>query len=699
MRSDPFENAPWLSSASWASGAALALAGLLAVFHGRDPTHGILLGAGLAVLALRGLADAVRRESRPRVRLRASLLLGTLVALTGAAVASVAQLPPVWRVLAGVTGAQGLLVALGPIERQGVRHWVVPALGHATALLGSALLALGGTPFSPGAALAHAAGLSLLALHAHWAQRADAVPSSARRREGWETVLLSCIVLAAGALTVPYAASLDLVPLPDAAAPLGVEAALAAAVVGLALLCAPPPAPRWLRSKAGVALDVLAHGAAAIALLNVLFLGLSFVSGFSLRLLFGVLFAWQLLVIGMEMRTLRHAERRRRRGVRVLVAPDAREPVTVIVPAANEASVLPASMERNLKVPYPLRFVLVPATKSVDATVEAAHRIARENPDRVRVVEGVTGSKAEDLNLAWRDVETPFVLLLDADETIDERSLLHGLQVLREDPSVGLVQGRKVSRAPDDGWLARFVSAERRYSTWMDHVMHGEDLGSSHFGGSAALLRREVPPALGGWTDQTLTEDIEFTLRLHLQDRWRLVYHPEMVVRESDPATFQDLLRQRTRWARGWAQCFALYFPKIVRARHRLGRRRAFGLVLLLLIAVSALWTTLVPATLLLRLAGISPILPIAVAVPLTLLLLPGRLLAYGYAALRDPVIPMRFTPQRFVELAGQAYLWIMMGWFVQLHALYLEFSSAPRVWYVTCKRSGAARVPVGGGG
>ncbi|HET6403041.1 MAG TPA: glycosyltransferase family 2 protein [Candidatus Thermoplasmatota archaeon] len=528
--------------------------------------------------------------------------------------------------------------------------------------------------------LAYAAGFAALLLHAQWGREPD----------GWEVLVLALVVLGLSAISLVYAASLDVGAGLAAWLPVAVGAAFACGVAALALTAAPPAAPRFLRERAGIAIDVVAHGAAGIALLNMLFLAFSLVSGWSLKVVFTILFSWQLMVIALEFRTVRHAEKRRRRATPALVRALHRDPVTVVVPAANEGAVLPASLEQNLAVPYPLRFVLVPATKSKDDTVAIAHEYARRYPDRVRVVEGSTGSKAEDLNLAWRTIDTPFVLLLDADETIDADSLQRALDVMHRDRGVGVVQGRKVSRDPRAGALARFVSAERRYCTWLDHVMHGESLGSAHFGGSAALLRREVPNSLGGWTDRTMTEDIEFTLRVHLDDRWRIVYLPEMVVRESDPTTLGELLKQRTRWARGWAQCFRLYFGDVLRASRRLGAARAFGLVLLLLISVSALWTTFVPATLLMRIAGISPLLPVVVALPLALILLPARLIAYSYAAFRDPVIPLEKTPARAAELALHAYLWILFGWLVQLHALYLEVSSAPRVWYVTAKKAAA---------
>ncbi|HUR67796.1 MAG TPA: glycosyltransferase family 2 protein [Candidatus Thermoplasmatota archaeon] len=569
-------------------------------------------------------------------------------------------------------------LALLAITRAG-RRPLVPLLGHAVVAAASIGALLGGDPTRPAVALAYAGGFATLLLHAEWS-----------RRTQWDVVVLALVVAGLSAMSIVYVGSLDVWPEAAALFPAVSAIAIACGAAAFALLALRPRAPRALRERAGIVLDVVAHGAAAMALLNILFLAFSLVSGWSLKLLFAILFAWQIMVITIEYRTVRHAERRRKRPAAPWVQRRHTERVTVIVPAANEAAVFPESLERNLAVPYPLTFILVPATKSTDATVALAHEYARRFPDRVRVVEGSSGSKADDLNVAWRAVDTRYVLLLDADETIDATSLERATEILRTDPSVGVVQGRKVSRAPEDGPLARFVSAERRYSTWMDQVHHGEALGSSHFGGSAALLRREVPPSVGGWTDRTMTEDIEFTLRLHLDDTWKIAYCPEMVVRECDPANLSELLRQRTRWARGWAQCFHLYFGDVVRERRRLGAGRAFGLILLLLISISALWTTFVPATILMRIAGVSPLMPVLVALPLTLVLLPSRLLAYGYAAFRDPVIPVRPSARRIAELALHAYLWIIFGWFVQLHALYLELSAAPRVWYVTAKRGRA---------
>src|SRR4029077_18075043 len=101
-------------------------------------------------------------------------------------------------------------------------------------------------------------------------------------------------------------------------------------------------------------------------------------------------------------------------------------------------AMLAETVRRNLAVDHPLTFILAVAGGPQDETVRVARALARQHPGRVRVVLGTTGSKAGDLNLAWRQVRPDAVLVLDADETIDKESLLHALAALRSAPDVGV---------------------------------------------------------------------------------------------------------------------------------------------------------------------------------------------------------------------------------------------------------------------
>jgi len=363
--------------------------------------------------------------------------------------------------------------------------------------------------------------------------------------------------------------------------------------------------------------------------------------------------------------------------------------VTLVVTAFDEADVLPASLDSNLDVLDELSVLLVPAEKSTDRTVAIAEEYRERYPDRVRVIEGTTGSKAGDLNLAWEHIDTPYVLLLDADETVNAGFVARGLAVLEDSPSVGIVQGRKIERHPYDSWLARFVTVERRHSTWIDHPFMHDVFGASHFAGSAALLRHEVPLAVDGWSDETLTEDIDLTLRLYLDTDWRVRYVPGMVAQALNPKSVLALVRQRRRWARGWVDALATYGVDILRNGRRLGWTRSVGLIWLLFMAVNAPLYTVFPALVVVWLLGLAPTVPIWLVASLAIIVFPARVTIFGYAALRDPEIPVRASPLSILELILHAYLWIPLTWLIQLHALYLQLSGAPKIWEGTEKDTG----------
>ena len=210
--------------------------------------------------------------------------------------------------------------------------------------------------------------------------------------------------------------------------------------------------------------------------------------------------------------------------------------------------------------------------------------------------------------------------------------------------------------------------------------------GASHFAGSAALLRHEVPLAVDGWSDETLTEDIDLTLRLYLDTDWRVRYVPGMVAQALNPKSVLALIRQRRRWARGWVDALATYGVDILRNGRRLGWVRSVGLIWLLFTAVNAPLYTVFPALVVVWLLGLAPTVPIWLVASLAIIVFPARVTIFGYAALRDPEIPVRASPLRILELILHAYLWIPLTWLVQLHALYLQLSGAPKIWEGTEK-------------
>jgi len=68
--------------------------------------------------------------------------------------------------------------------------------------------------------------------------------------------------------------------------------------------------------------------------------------------------------------------------------------------------------------------------------------------------------------------------------------------------------------------------------------------------GSAEAVRKDLLVKLGGWKTGSLTEDIEYTLRL-LKNGHRVVYLNELECDGEVPYKAKDLYRQQMRWAYG----------------------------------------------------------------------------------------------------------------------------------------------------
>lgn len=702
---------------SWYTTTGSALGGVVSIVLMGEPFGWLFLIVGMIGLIILALvnawqntkADEIQPESGELTVQVGMTLFFVAFILASELIPTTIDIPFVGRLAILMTGVQALFLAISVrrseipfIERIGV-----PSVGHSFIGLGSIILIISAfiIPHErvfQGVLLWYATGLSALALDTFWmGQRLDQItpsrPNSVSRY--WEQVLLGTITIGMSSLIFIVLTSVN-EPLTLEIASLGqpwaIETRLqrvaatvvgGATVIGFATLAAPASTPSVIQQFDRTSITISLQAVTTILLLNAMLLGLFFLLPGSFVLVFGILLGLVTVAVLVEYVRILYAHRKQGRGPPSDTPPPTEiPPVTVVIVAYNEADILQESIERNLERLTDLPFLLVPAANSTDGTVELAYEYQASHPDKIRVIEGTTGSKAGDLNLVWGNINTPYVLLLDADETADLAFVSQAVRVLEESQEVGIVQGRKIARRPEDSWMARFVSAERRLDTWINHQYIHDKFGANHFAGSAALLRQEVPLDIDGWSTRTLTEDIDLTLRIYLQTNWDISYHPDMTISNLKPATIIDLVRQRRRWARGWIEMFWRYTGAILRSRQTLGWTRTIGLLWELFATVGApFYLTSVSITLFV-LIGLGFSLPILLALFLAAVLLPARGISFVYAALRDPEIPISKRITRVGEVILYAYLWILILWLIQLHTIYLQLAGAPKRWEVTTK-------------
>ncbi len=294
----------------------------------------------------------------------------------------------------------------------------------------------------------------------------------------------------------------------------------------------------------------------------------------------GVLFACVAALSVLRVGLLLLLARRHRRGVggwEHLYAPP--PPVTVVVPAFNEAAGIAATVRSLAASDYPILQIIVVDDGSTDATAEIVASLALPN---VSLVRQPNAGKPAALNTGVAQARYGIVVLVDGD-TVFERGTLRALVAPFADPQVGAVSGNtKVGNRR--GIVGRWQHIEYVIGFNLDRRMFDVLRCMPTVPGAIGAFRRDVLAQVGGVSDDTLAEDTDLTMAI-CRSGWRVVYAPDARAWTEAPVTIGQLWRQRYRWCYGTMQAMWKHRHAVVQrgASGRLGRR---GLPYLLLFQV-----------------------------------------------------------------------------------------------------------------
>lgn len=271
-------------------------------------------------------------------------------------------------------------------------------------------------------------------------------------------------------------------------------------------------------------------------------------------------------------------------------------PVSVIIPAWNEQDVIVNSVISALQVDYPELQVIVVDDGSTDMTLDrlvqrfhlvemdatyhpvvptAPVRIFYVNPaiPNLLVVSKVRGGKPDALNAGINLCRSPYFCTLDADCLLERDALLRLMDPILNSPvetvvSGGIVRilngcetrnGRVVRVRLPRTWLERFQVVEYLRSFLFGrtgwHLLGGTLIVSGAF----AVFERATVIEAGGFSHDTLTEDMDLVVQMH---QWaaennrhiRMSFTSDPVCWTECPSTLAMLANQRRRWQLGLCQ-------------------------------------------------------------------------------------------------------------------------------------------------
>ncbi|WP_433360688.1 bifunctional polysaccharide deacetylase/glycosyltransferase family 2 protein [Actinoplanes sp. CA-142083] len=271
-----------------------------------------------------------------------------------------------------------------------------------------------------------------------------------------------------------------------------------------------------------------------------------------------------------------HARRVRRRHRRPL---EYLGPVSVIVPAYNEAANIAATVRSLIGNDYPAIEVIVVDDGSTDDTAGIVERLGLPG---VHVVRQDNAGKPAALNTGIRHARGDLLVLVDGDTVFEPGAVGRLVQPLA-DVRVGAVSGN-TKVANRGGLLGRWQHLEYIIGFNLDRRMFEIARCMPTVPGAIGAFRRAAVRDAGGVPADTLAEDTDFTMAV-LRAGWLVVYEPRAVAWTEAPATVRQLWRQRHRWCYGTMQAMWKHRGTVLQrgAPGRLGRR---GLGYLLLFQV-----------------------------------------------------------------------------------------------------------------
>ncbi|HEY9763526.1 MAG TPA: glycosyltransferase family 2 protein [Trichocoleus sp.] len=247
--------------------------------------------------------------------------------------------------------------------------------------------------------------------------------------------------------------------------------------------------------------------------------------------------------------------------------------VSILVAAKNEEAVISKLANTLCNLDYPsCRYDLwIIDDNSTDRTPQILNQLARRYPQLnvVRRPVGATGGKSGALNDIWPGTQADVIAVFDADAHVPT-DLLRRVVPYFEQTKVGAVQVRKAIANASTNFWTRGQQAEMALDTYFQQQRIAV-AGIGELRGNGQFVRRTAIEHCGGWNEETITDDLDLTLRLHLNG-WSIQFCLDPAVKEEGVTSAVALWHQRNRWAEGGYQRYLDYWRLIAQNRMSFGK-------------------------------------------------------------------------------------------------------------------------------
>ncbi len=242
--------------------------------------------------------------------------------------------------------------------------------------------------------------------------------------------------------------------------------------------------------------------------------------------------------------------------------------VSLLAAAKNEEAVIQRLVSALCTLDYPTdRYeVWIIDDHSTDGTAQRLQELRQRYP-QLRVLHrgaNATGGKSGALNQVWPDTQGDIIGVFDADAQVPKDLLRHIVPMFTAE-QVGAVQMQKAITNRSKNLLTRGQQAEMALDTYFQQQRIALG-GIGELRGNGQFVRRSALIQCGGWNEETITDDLDLTLRLHFSG-WDIQFLLHPAVNEEGVERSIALWHQRNRWAEGGYQRYLDYWRFIAQSR------------------------------------------------------------------------------------------------------------------------------------
>ncbi|HTE34681.1 MAG TPA: polysaccharide deacetylase family protein, partial [Chryseolinea sp.] len=231
--------------------------------------------------------------------------------------------------------------------------------------------------------------------------------------------------------------------------------------------------------------------------------------------------------------------------------------VSIIIPAYNEEVNSVKTIENLLEQNYPNFDIIFVDDGSTDSTYQIVQETYREC-QKVTVLTKLNRGKAMALNFGISQTINDYVVCIDADTQLRPDAITQLMKRMiipsKNGAEIGAVAGN-VKVGNENTLLTKWQSIE--YITAQNFDRRAFDLinGITVVPGAIGAFKKEAIEKAGGFSNDTLAEDCDLTIRI-LRNGYQVINCTEAIAVTEAPETLNQFMKQRFRWSYGIMQAF-----------------------------------------------------------------------------------------------------------------------------------------------